>query len=802
VKNWVLIILLYFFPIFVDLMDLDDQYFHNVLWFFYLIPTIILVYNYGAKLGIFTTGVSSVLFMITELMQNEGNINHELVTIIELTIVNILITIAVGLLVKKNKEKQVQLNETKNRLESIFHNLDIGIWSLNREQSLLISNGTEKLYGLPPSKEERNIQFWKKSIYEADLHILDKINQNWVNQDDYEYEYRITRPNGEIRWIRDRGIPVFNENGDLIRYDGTYVDITKQKELGLKLIESEERYKNLLEKALVGVYLIQNHELVYVNQWFTQIFGLQEKELLGTNFLKYINHKDLRRVFENFQKLADGENTFLIEEVQIRCCHANEVMYLELQAAPTLMNGSPAILGIALDVTDKKKAKTELEYMAYHDSLTGLYNMNYVNDYLLKDFTENQSKEIPVCVMFFNLDRFKFINDSFGHQIGDQVLKIISKRLIDLIRPIGKVVRAGGDDFILYLPNTNPTQAKDIAQFLLQEFKEPVYLEEQEIRLGASIGIATILRDDTLETALKKASSALHLAKEYGRNQYQEYSAEYGELADRRVLLEQGLRKAFERRELELYYQPKLDIFSNQVTGMESLLRWNDVALGSVSPTEFIPIAEETGLIIPIGKWVLEEACRQSKEWHENGYSSIHVCVNISSKQFLQDDFVDMVEQILEETGLPPELLNLEVTEGIALYNVHDAVNKLEQLKQIGVSISLDDFGTGYSSLSYIKSLPIDFLKIDRSFIKDIILNYQDAAIADSIITLAHSLGLKVVAEGVEAHQQLAALEQMGCDEIQGYYFAKPMANHDFAKFLDKKNKPSQSMNSSTPSGA
>ena len=250
--------------------------------------------------------------------------------------------------------------------------------------------------------------------------------------------------------------------------------------------------------------------------------------------------------------------------------------------------------------------------------------------------------------------------------------------------------------------------------------------------------------------------------------------------------LEQRLRKALEQGRLEVYYQPKLDLFTNQVTGMEALTRWNDPILGAVSPTEFIPIAEETGMIVPIGKWVLETACKQNLEWQRNGYAPLHVCVNISSRQFLQDDFVNMIEHTLTSSELSPEYLNLEITEGIAIYNIDDAIQKLAKLKKLGIRISLDDFGTGYSSLSYIKSLPIDFLKIDRAFINGIAENNQDAAIIDSIISLAHSLDFRVVAEGVEDEKQLKILAAKACDEIQGFYFAKPLSSSYFPQFLDE----------------
>jgi diguanylate cyclase (GGDEF)-like protein/PAS domain S-box-containing protein len=601
--------------------------------------------------------------------------------------------------------------------------------------------------------------------------------------EDYEYEYRIKRPNGEIRWIRDRGIPVFKADGSLERYDGTNDDITIHKELEFNLKESEERYKNLVEEALVGVYMIQDSELVYVNQWITSFLGKTNQELLGTNFYQLLKNEDKKRIITNFQKLIDGQLTFLIDEIQTTS-QDGITKFLEIQAALTSNNGASAIIGIALDITEEKRTKAELEYLAFHDTLTGLPNMKYLNHSIAKDFSRSRNLGIPVSIMFLSLDRFKLINDSFGHHIGDQLLMMISKRLIDSIKQTGEVIRAGGDEFIIYFPDTNERLAIDITEFLLTIFTDRFELNEQEIQLSASIGVAHLQTNDTLEELIQKASSALHFAKALGGNRYRVYSSEFGERANRRLQLEQSLRKAFAEKELEIVYQPKLDLFTNHLTGMEALARWKDPFLGSVSPSEFIPIAEETGMIISIGKWILETACKQNSIWQRNGSSPVHVCVNISSIQFSQDDFVNMVEHVLKASGLAPKYLNLEITEGIALANVEDTIKKLMQLKQLGVSISLDDFGTGYSSLSYLKSLPIDYLKIDRSFINGITKSSQDAAIIDSIITLSHTLSLRVVAEGVEDEQQLKVLKEMGCDEIQGFYYAKPMSATKLAEFL------------------
>lgn len=657
-KMWILLVFIFLFSPICDLIDNEDQYFHNVLWFAYLIPTIIIVFQKGKLYGFFFTAFETTVFVLVEMTDGRGFHGQEIIAILELIILNILVSYTVGKLVKENGEKHFELRETKNLLESIFNNLDIAIWSDNLKEKLLLSKGIEHIYGQNREEAINCGDFWKKSIYREDKNIASLIDEKLKKAEDYVFEYRILRPDGEVRWIRDRGIPVFTEDGALERFDG-----------------------------------------------------------------------------------------------------------------------------VIFDITDKVQAKAELEHLAYHDELTGLANMNYLHHTIAKDFNEVISCGLPVCLMFFNLDRFKLINDTFGHRAGDHLLAIVSKKLLDLLRDRGTVVRSSGDDFIIYLPKMNRTQAEDFARLLLTVFSEPLQLNKQEIRIAASIGIAIPEQNDTLDDTVQKASAALHFAKEYGRNQFRFYSDEFGKIINRRLQLEQRLRTALEQEKFEIYFQPKLHLVTNKITGMEVLIRWHDPVLGGVSPVEFIPLAEETGMIIPIGKWVLEASCKQNFEWQRNGYT-MQVCVNISSRQFLQDDFVVMVEKILAESGLSPQLLNLEITEGIALYNIDDAIEKLSKLKKIGVSVSLDDFGTGYSSLSYIKSLPIDFLKIDRAFISGIVENNQDAKIIQSIISLAHTLHFSVVAEGVEHEKQLTALAEMDCDEVQGFYFARPMTLQTFNQFI------------------
>ena len=436
---------------------------------------------------------------------------------------------------------------------------------------------------------------------------------------------------------------------------------------------------------------------------------------------------------------------------------------------------------------ERKRYQEQLEHQANYDVLTGLPNRNLLQD-RLKRAVFAQRNARPIAVVFIDLDHFKFINDSLGHTQGDKLLAIIAERLASIVREGDTVARLGGDEFVLVLNDQNKEDVIFRAmQRVLNKVSEPMTIDGQELYITCSAGVSLYPADaPDVETLLKNADVAMYRAKEHGRNNFQFYTPEMNDLANERLALEHSLRRALERNELLLHYQPKVNLETGMIVGAEALLRWQHPEWGLIAPERFIPIAEETGLIVQIGAWVIRTACNQARLWQDAGLPPVVMSVNLSARQFRQESFVKVVTQILHETGLKPEQLEMELTESMLMHNANAAISILAGLKSIGVRLSLDDFGTGYSSLSYLSRLPIDTLKIDRSFVQHI--GDQDECdngiLAQAIISLGHSLNLTVIAEGVETGDQLKFLKAHQCDEVQGFYFCKPTAAGEFAKML------------------
>jgi diguanylate cyclase (GGDEF)-like protein len=433
-----------------------------------------------------------------------------------------------------------------------------------------------------------------------------------------------------------------------------------------------------------------------------------------------------------------------------------------------------------------QRANDELQRIALHDPLTKLPNRVLLEDRIEQAIAHAERSKVNCAVLFVDLDRFKVVNDSLGHFVGDELLRGVASRLQGLVRGEDTVSRMGGDEFVLLLREVEGApDALDVASKALAALREPFRVHQQELYVTPSIGIAVYPEHgNTAQMLITRADAAMYNVKKAGRNDVRVFATEMSTFFPERLMLENDLRRALERREFELHYQPKVELAESSVVGMEALVRWRHPRKGLVSPDQFIPLAEESGLIVPIGRWVIEEACRQNKAWQDGGLPHLRVAVNISGLQFRQKDLLDTIAYALDSSGLAPECLEVEITESVVMQNASDAIVTLERLSAMGVHVSIDDFGTGYSSLSYLKRFPIDKLKIDRSFIRDVCSDMEDAAIVRATIGLAHNLRLRVVAEGVETAEQLQFLRGLGCDEYQGYYKSKPVAPPEFERVL------------------
>ncbi|CAN1211934.1 Diguanylate cyclase/phosphodiesterase with PAS/PAC sensor(S) [Tumidithrix helvetica PCC 7403] len=492
-------------------------------------------------------------------------------------------------------------------------------------------------------------------------------------------------------------------------------------------------------------------------------------------------HPTLQGLLSRVTSLQNGSQEFFVREVEI-----NERV---IEQFVHFIQCSDLIRIYVADITERKRSQEIIQYQASHDSLTGLPNRKYMNDFLTLALAQAERTAERIAVVFFDLDRFKLINDSLGHSTGDQLLKSVCDRLKHYLPQGDLLARWGGDEFILVLRHiTSPEQALKVAQKVTKILEPPFECDGHELHISTSMGISLYPFDGKdVDTLMKNADVAMYRAKDSGRNNCQLYKSIMHENTFKRLSMENRLCKAIENDELLVYYQPQVNLELGKVVGVEALMRWQHPTLGLLPPNQFIPLAEETGLIVSIGYWLLKHACAQSQAWQLAGIPPLRLGINLSLRQFRQKDFIEKLSQTLEETGFDPNFLDLELTESIVMENVDESITRLRKLRDMGISLSIDDFGTGYSSLSYLKSLPINVLKIDQSFVRDITENLYDQAIAISIITLAHKLKLNVIAEGIETKEQMELLRSFGCHEMQGYLFNRPIPSDELMELLRAK---------------
>ena len=553
-----------------------------------------------------------------------------------------------------------------------------------------------------------------------------------------------------------------------------------------ELTVAEAQFRGLVEQSLVGIYIIQGDRFVYVNPTFAEIFGYAPEEILALpGISELVVPEDRETVTRNIGKRLQGEvDSIRYAFKGIR--KDGKTIHVEVHGKRSEHAGQPAVIGVLLDVTEHRQAEVQLNQLAFYDALTGLPNRTLFMDHLKLAMAGAKLRNTLMALLILDLDHFKEINDTLGHHIGDQLLQGVAARIAVCVRDTDTVARFGGDEFAIIQTDVAGIESVEtLAQTIIDAVASPFLLNGAEIYTGVSIGVTVYpLEDVSAEQLLQNADMAMYAAKNQGRNNFQFFSVAMNVEAHSHMALQNGLRLALEHDELMLFYQPKINLTSGRIVGAEALLRWRHPERGYIPPVEFIPVAEDSGLIVPIGEQALQRACRQNKAWQAAGLPPICVSVNLSPVQFKRQNLTETVTRALREADLAPHYLELEITESLLMENRQGMLETLEWCRQLGVHVSIDDFGTGYSSLSDLKRLPVDILKIDRSFISDIPGDSDDVAIARAIIGLSHHLNLKVIAEGVETLDQASFLSDNGCDEVQGYYFSKPLPAEEFEALL------------------
>ncbi len=578
--------------------------------------------------------------------------------------------------------------------------------------------------------------------------------------------------------VRDAG-------GAAIGLRGVVRDVTERQQAEDALRESEARFRTLADTAPCAIVIYQGRRFLYANAATVAISGYTREDLEHMSFWDMVHPEFRDLVRERGAARQRGEPIPNRYEFKILTKHGEE-RWVDFSAGTIEYGGEAAALGTGFDITERKRVEEQIKEIAYHDALTGLPNRLLFNDRLQVAVAQAHRQRQRLAVLFLDVDRFKVINDSLGHTLGDRLLQSVARRLADCIREGDTVARLGGDEFTLLLPGM--ARAEDVAKLaekILEALRRPFAFDGRELFVTASIGISLYPDDGgDPEALVKNADTAMYRAKEQGRDTYQLFTAAMNATAMERLALEHGLRRALPQNELELHYQPIVDVASGHVHGVEALLRWRHSELGLVTPTEFVPLAELTGLVVPIGAWVLRTACRQAAEWQKRVAPGLSVAVNLSARQLQQPDLVAVLTRVLDESGLDPRYLDLEITESHTMQSADATAETLRRIKALGVRISIDDFGIGYSSLAYLKRLPIDTLKIDQSFVRDITTDPEDATIVTAVIALAQTLRLVVVAEGVETQEQLAFLAARRCDRMQGFLFSRALPPSECSDLL------------------
>ena len=698
---------------------------------------------------------------------------------------------------RKSKEVEQALIDSQERLDLALDSAQLGTWDWHIPSDRLYGSArAAQLHGLPAEPFNESFEAFFDGVPEAER---DNMRDTYRTLREgpagsYQLTYRVPGENDTSRYIESRARLYRDAEGLPLRMAGTLLDITEQVEREQRLSASEDKFAKAFHSSpdAITISELATGNYLEVNDGFSRLTGYSSAEVIG------------RSPYELGIWGQSSQRQALLDEIKEKGRISNreilgrsrrgDLINVEISIEPITINDTPCLLLTARDISQLKTAQAQVRHLAYHDPLTNLPNRALLMDRLSQQTSLHERHDLRAALLFLDLDHFKHINDSLGHPVGDSVLKIITARLEASVRNEDTVARLGGDEFVVLLTGLKGSlkevtrSVRSTADTLRELLAEPMFLDGQRLQVTPSIGIA-LLPDhgSTAADLLKRADIALYRAKDCGRNTTQLFDFTMQTAASERMEMESALRTALARNEFSLHYQPQVDARENRIVGAEALLRWQHPQLGAQSPANFIKILEDSGLILEVGAWVLDEACRSFGQLLREGLidpRTFSLCVNISPRQFLQNDFVERVRHSLLRHHLPCSILKLEVTEGIVIQNLEDTIAKMQQLMALGVSFAMDDFGTGYSSLTHLKRLPVDTLKIDQSFVRDAINAPNDTEIIRAIVAMARSLKIRVVAEGVEQLAQLQFLQSIGCHLYQGYLHSRPVPMAQFRELL------------------
>ncbi len=678
----------------------------------------------------------------------------------------------------KIHQKNIELEKSLSLLRATLESTADGIMMVNGKGQVIDWN-------------QKFVEMWRIPSYMLESgtesigfeYILEQLSNPESVIADVQYLYENPDWQGELPLLHFKDGRIFERFTQPQRVGTEIVGrVYSFRDMTQRLMSEDELRirERAIEASTHGVIIIDitkmNNPIIYVNKAFEHITGYTEEQSAGKN-IALLQGAETDKISLERINLAIKEHCE--EIVEFVCYRKNgEMFWCEMSIAPVSdsFGNLKNYVCIINDITKRRDMEKQLILQATSDTLTGLPNRVLLMDRVEQAILKTQKKNGLLAFLFLDLDRFKMINDTLGHHIGDKLLQIVSNRLLVAVSYFDTVARLGGDEFVILLPEIkNDLQAEQIAQEILDLVEKPMQIDHHNLKVTGSIGISYYPKNgEDYESLLKGADLSMYQAKDSGRNTYRVFEEEMNDRLLNRVQLNNALQDALKNDEFYLVYQPIIDLKSKQLMGVEAFIRWNNPVLGLIPPLEFIEVAEENGLIIDIGKWVLEQACLQIKKWHQQGYSQLSIAVNISARQFCHKNFTELISEILQSTGLDAEFLNLEFIESMLINDVEYTVEKMYQLKKLGTKLVIDDFGTGYSSLSYLQQFPVDILKIDRSFINELVSKETDASIARAVIILGHSLNLKVLAEGVETELQKEFIVDHGCDYAQGFYFKTP----------------------------